>query len=155
VSESQSPDPRLEAATRFTRGIPHNRDLGMEVVAVGKGSGRMRLPVSEKLVGDPHRNLVFTSVLYSLADSASGLAVGSAIPPREVIATLDLRIDYLRAVPADRDIEAEATCYRLTKQIAFTRCVIHQGNPDDPCAIAVGTFMRASTPARPAKKAAP
>jgi acyl-coenzyme A thioesterase PaaI-like protein len=57
------------------------------------------------------------------------------------IATLDLRIDYLRPTPSGRDIVADATCYRLSRQIAFTRCTLRLGDDSEIRAIATGTFI--------------
>jgi acyl-coenzyme A thioesterase PaaI-like protein len=57
------------------------------------------------------------------------------------IATLDLRIDYLRAGDAGRDVVCRASCYKLTRNVAFTRAVAYHDDEADPIATSMGTFM--------------
>ncbi len=64
------------------------------------------------------------------------------------IATLDLRIDYLRQAEAGREVLAHATCYKLTRNIGFTRAIAYHDREDDPIASAVGTFMLATKPGK-------
>ncbi|NVJ25841.1 thioesterase, partial [Myxococcus sp. AM011] len=37
---------------------------------------------------------------------------------------------------------AVAECYRSTRQVAFVRALVHQGDKSNPVASAQGTFMR-------------
>jgi acyl-coenzyme A thioesterase PaaI-like protein len=57
------------------------------------------------------------------------------------IATLDLRIDYLRPAEAGRAVRCRASCYKQTRNVAFTRAVAFHDDPGDPIAHSVGTFM--------------
>ena len=57
------------------------------------------------------------------------------------IATLDLRIDYLRPAEPGRDVLARAHCYKMTKNVAFTRAVAYHDDESNPIAHSVGTFM--------------
>ena len=63
------------------------------------------------------------------------------------IATLDLRIDYLRAGDVGRAIRAKATCYRMTRNVAFTRAIAYHDDEADPIASSLGTFMLGTKPA--------
>ena len=54
------------------------------------------------------------------------------LPRMEAIATLDLRIDYLKPATIGEDLFARAECYRLTRQIAFVRSVAYQRDPQQP-----------------------
>ena len=36
---------------------------------------------------------------------------------------------------------ARATCYKVTRNVAFTRAVAYHDDPEDPIAHSVGTFM--------------
>ena len=57
-------------------------------------------------------------------------------------ATLDLRVDDPRpAAPERTSLSAAATCYRVTRSIAFVRGIAHDGDPDDPVANVTGTFI--------------
>jgi acyl-coenzyme A thioesterase PaaI-like protein len=46
---------------------------------------------------------------------------------------------------------ARATCYKVTRNVAFTRAVAYHEDPADPIAHSVGTFMVSTKPggARP------
>ena len=59
-------------------------------------------------------------------------------PP--AIATLDLRIDYLRPPEAGEAVIADAECYRLTRSIAFVRALAHHGEAGRPIAHGASTF---------------
>ena len=121
--------------------IPHCRRLGMEVMEIGPRRATVRLPYRDELVGDPVRRVVFGGVITTLLDHAGGLAVFASLPELKTIATLDLRIDYLRAADAERDLVGEAHCYKLTTHVAFVRATAWERGPDDPFASCLGTFM--------------
>jgi uncharacterized protein (TIGR00369 family) len=121
--------------------IPHCRRLGMEVVEIAPRRAVVRLPYQEELVGDPARRVVFGGVITTLLDHAGGLAVFCTLPELKAIATLDLRIDYLRAAEPGCALVGEAHCYKLTTHVAFVRASAWERTPDDPFASALGTFM--------------
>jgi len=121
--------------------IPHCRRLGMEVVEVGPQTATVRMPYRDELIGDPVRRVVFGGVITTLIDHASGLAVFCSLTELKAIATLDLRIDYLRAAEPGRALVGHAHCYKLTTHVAFVRATAWEHGPDDPFASALGTFM--------------
>jgi uncharacterized protein (TIGR00369 family) len=134
----------------FFHAIPHARALGLEVVDMGAGWGLLKIPYRAELIGNPETGVLHGGVLTSLIDSACGLAVFCRLPRMEAIATLDLRIDYLKPATVGDDLFARAECYRLTRQIAFVRALAYQTDPNQPVATSVATFMRSSAqPARP------
>ncbi|MEZ4255338.1 MAG: PaaI family thioesterase [Polyangiales bacterium] len=70
-----------------------------------------------------------------------GAAVFMALDVPKPIATLDLRIDYLRPATPGQAVLAEARCFKTTKNVAFVRSVAYHDRVDDPIATATGTFM--------------
>ena len=100
-----------------------------------------RLPYSEKLVGDPATGVVHGGVITGLLDHTCGLAVMAKLREFMHIATLDLRIDYMRPARPQVEITAECECLRVTHEVAFVRGVAHQGNAADPIALCTGAFM--------------
>jgi len=133
----------LEIARHFCDSVPHNRDLGIEIVSMDNELATMRLKPHPGLLGDSSRNLVFNSVNLSLADACSGLAVFIATKTLLPISTLDLRMDYLRAAPGHQALTAIASCYRHTTEIAFVRCSVYSEGTVEPVAIGSSVFMRA------------
>ncbi|HEY6039916.1 MAG TPA: PaaI family thioesterase, partial [Kofleriaceae bacterium] len=84
--------------------------------------------------------------ITALLDACSGASVFAALTEWTPIATLDLRIDYLRAADVGRDVIAHATCYKQTRNVAFTRAIAYHDDPADPIASSVGTFMLSTKP---------
>jgi len=125
----------------FTRNVPHNAALGLELVGAEPGTAAIRLPWTAELVGDPETGAVHGGVLTSLVDATCGAAVFLGVQPPRPIATLDLRIDHLRRSAAGRELLCDARCERITTHIAFVRATVHDGDPASPVAIASATFM--------------
>ena len=120
---------------------PHARRLGMKVVETGPGFTVMMLPYRPELIGDPVRKVVFGGAITTLLDQASGLAVACALDVLRAIATMDLRVDYLRAAAPGLDLYARVECYKVTRNVAFVRGIAYERGPDDPFASSLGTFM--------------
>jgi uncharacterized protein (TIGR00369 family) len=136
----------LKAVRGFTEGIPHNKALGMEMLELDRGQATFKLPYDAKLVGNPDTGVLHGGAITALLDAASGASVFAALTEWVPIATLDLRIDYLRAAEVGRDVIAHATCYKTTRNVAFTRAVAYHDDPNDPIASSVGTFMLSTKP---------
>ena len=122
-------------------GLGHNRLLGLTYVAHGAEGFDLRLPYAEALVGDPETGILASGPIVALMDMASSMAIWTRYGDFTPLATLDLRVDYLRPARAGCDVIGRAICYRLTRRIAFVRGHAHDGDPDDPVAHVAGTFM--------------
>jgi uncharacterized protein (TIGR00369 family) len=149
-SEHDAVDERkrnLELA--FTRVVPHNMALGLRILDVTATEVFVELPYDAKLVGNPETGTLHGGAITALLDACSGRSVFAALTEPMPIATLDLRIDYLKPAEPHKPVIARATCYKLTRNVAFTRAVAYQDHPDDAVAHAVGTFMLATKAGRP------
>ena len=120
---------------------PHARALGIQVVETGPGLAVLRLPYRPELIGDPVRKVVFGGAITALLDHGCGLAVACALETLRSIATVDLRVDYLRAATPGLDLYARVECYKVTRSIAFVRGIAYEQSADDPFASCVGTMM--------------
>lgn len=146
---SDKPPPKTAASTPrrtvnprvFTDAIPHAAELGIEPVEAQGGVALLRLPWQERLVGNPETGVLHGGVITTLIDTVSGFAAITSLPSPQPIATLDLRIDYLRPASPRQDVFARAEAYKVTRQIVFVRASAYQDGPDDLVATAVGTFM--------------
>ena len=133
-------DPRLAQARLINSAIPHNVALGMEVVEVADGMALMAVPWAETLVGDPDSGGIHGGVPTALLDACPGTAVMLHDDTPGGTATIDLRIDYMRPARARKTIYARATCFKVTRNVAFVRGTAFDGEEADPVAISTGTF---------------
>ena len=103
----------------------------------------------QHIVGNPDTGVVHGGAVTAMLDHACGMAVGSALaaaPTPEgggmrAVATLDLRIDYLKSARPGAAITVIGECVKLTRQIGFARGRAYQDSAEDPVALAAGTFM--------------
>jgi uncharacterized protein (TIGR00369 family) len=137
----ENDEQKLKLAVTASRYVPHNEALGIRIVDVAANQVVFELPYDVKLVGNPDTGAVHGGAITAMLDACSGWAVFATLVERVPIATLDLRIDYLKAAAAGKSVFGRATCYKLTRNVAFTRAVAYQDDLDDVVAHAVGTFM--------------
>ncbi|NQV81292.1 MAG: PaaI family thioesterase [Alphaproteobacteria bacterium] len=140
IAGSPEPAIALDIIKQFGGEIPFLKALSTAIDFLDRGRCGLSLPWAENLVGDVSTGVVHGGVITSLLDSASGMAVFSVVPRPMQIATLDLRIDYLRPATPHADIKAEADCYRLSKNVAFVRGRAFQDG-DREIASSLATFM--------------
>ena len=126
---------------RMTQFVPHAAALGMQLELIDKGKGVMSVAWREDLVGDPETDVIASGVVTALIDHTCGLAINSANATPMPIATLDLRIDYLRPAAPRTGITAEAVCYRLTRSVGFVRAEAWDVERGDLVATAQAAFM--------------
>lgn len=144
VTQSEQP-PDIAQIIGVFENIPHSRALGMRVIELHHGHGFMRIPYDERLVGNPATGVVHGGVITAFLDTLCGLVVMASVPRGTAIATLDLRIDYLRPAGPKIDILGSAECYKVTRTIAFVRGIAYQETFRDPIANCAGTFMLGAT----------
>lgn len=135
-------NPYFGRAVRFIGVLKHCQVLGMKVKEASAESLTIELPYSESHVGNPSTGVIHGGVLTTLMDTASGTMVINALPQMELCPTLDLRVDYVRAAEPKKSIYAFAEAYRVSRNVVFTRCTVHQGDINEPVANCVATFMR-------------
>jgi len=134
--------------------VPHNRALGMKFVAADDARVTVALPYDAKLVGNPVTRVLHGGAITALMDATCGLSVYLKLREPIAVATLDLRIDYLRPATPDQTVHARAECFKLTRNVAFVRCeAFHPESEQDLVALASATFIR--TPGRPAESVRP
>ncbi|MBF9031051.1 hotdog fold thioesterase [Rhodobacterales bacterium HKCCE3408] len=132
---------RQRIARQFIEAIPFSRALGMELKEVGEGVAVISMPWNEALVGDPETGVIHGGAVSALMDTCGGAAVLSAAPDGGATATLDLRIDYMRAARPGAVITARAECHHMTRTVAFVRASAWDDDAADrPVATAHGAF---------------
>jgi uncharacterized protein (TIGR00369 family) len=137
---------------KFVEFTTHAGECGMEITHLDASGAEVLLPFREDWLGDVQRQVIHTGIVTTLVDSACGAAVLAHIGSFEPIATIDLRMDYLRPSLRDLPLYCFAECCRLTSHIAFARASVWQKHRDEPVAIAQGAFMRSGRRAAAAHK---
>jgi uncharacterized protein (TIGR00369 family) len=110
--------------------IPFNRWLGIRAGDLREGFARLELPFRPELIGDWVRPALHGGVISALIDTAGGVAAMTLIPPRGTLATIDLRVDYLR--PGEMaTLVCESTVTRMGNRVASVDSrVFHPHAPD-------------------------
>ncbi len=141
---SEQAEKKAEKLARLDQGlavgVPHNKALGLKFVDFEGATAWLKLPYDERLVGNPHTGILHGGAITSMLDAACGAAVFLKLQAFSPIATLDLRIDYLKSGQAGRDVLCRTECYKLTRHIAFARGIAYYDDESDPIACATGTF---------------
>jgi uncharacterized protein (TIGR00369 family) len=95
--------------------------MGFEVEVVEKGRAVLRVDARSD-----HKQLhgvVHGGILAALADTAGAMAAYTAAPKGAAIATIELKINYLRPVPGGR-IRARAQVLRAGRNFIVAECEI-------------------------------
>ncbi len=132
--------PSADAPQRFIEALPFARALGIELDSIGDGRAQLSMPWDARFVGDPATGVIHGGAVSALMDTCCGAAVLS-FPGTMGTATIDLRIDYMRAARPGARITAQAECYHATRTVAFVRATASDGEGDTPVASAAGAFV--------------
>jgi uncharacterized protein (TIGR00369 family) len=138
---SDAPQDWLKQAFSLMEQTPYLAGLTGELLEVSAERARARVPYGPHLIGDPDTGVVHGGVVSGLLDHTSGMSVMGRLREPIPIATLDLRIDYMKPATPGETIIAEARCLKITHEIAFVRGVAFHSDPDDPIAICTATFI--------------
>ena len=121
--------------------LPHNAKLGIRMGELASGRCTTYIEFRPELVGDPSRGVLHGGVVTTLIDATAGAAVYTSIPEGTSLATLDMRIDYLKPAEPHKRLYASADLYRLTRRIAFVRASAYQDEPGNQVAHCAASFM--------------
>jgi uncharacterized protein (TIGR00369 family) len=116
---------------------PFGRHLGVEVLEVGDGFARIRLPFRAELTNPMGK--LHGGAIAMVADSAMAMAVGGIVGGPGRHSTVKLEIKYKAAV-TDGEVIAEATVVRRKQTVFLGEAVVKDGK-GQVVATATATFM--------------
>lgn len=148
-----NPEQLAEQVTElFSQHMPFNQLLGLQIEQLSSDKVEIRLPWSDKLMGNPIQKILHGGVTAAILDTVGGLmallyAVKDAGEMTLVefqdkwpnLGTIDMRVDYLRPGRGEEFI-ATAEVIRKGKKVAVCRMELH--NQDGVhIAFGTGTYM--------------
>lgn len=115
--------------------------MALEIEEVSTQGVQVRMPFNPHFCVDREQTLLHGGILTALLDSVFGLANFVAIEGVSTMATLDLRVDYLRPARSRADVIVRAHCFRKTCHIAFdSGSIWFDGHEDAEIARGVASF---------------
>ena len=119
-------DPEELSAFRqlIEHGIPFNRHLGIQLLELGQGQCRLLLPYRPELLGDGRRQALHGGAISTVIDTCGGFAVWSAGSIQDRVATIDLRVDYLKPAVAC-DIVAHSRIRLLGNRVGNVSTMVY------------------------------
>lgn len=127
--------------SRYVLTRAHPGWLGMRYRDHGPDWVELELPWRADLVGDERRPVLASGPIISLMDMAAGMSIWVTNGEFRPVATLDLRVDYVRPSREHASVFGRVTCNRRTRSAAFVSGAAHDGDPQDPVAMVTGVFM--------------
>ncbi len=132
-------DPKL--FTDFASRVGHGGALGICYRDHGLDWVELALPYQDKFVGVVETGVIASGPIISLMDMALSMAIWVKLDRFRQQATLDMRVDYLRAATPGWPVIGRGECYAVTRSVAFVRGLAHQGEPAHPVAHVAASFM--------------
>ncbi len=130
----------LAEANEFIQRLPFSNALNMRVEEIGESRAVMAVPYDLQLIGNPSTGVIDGGVVTALMDTCGGLAVLIHPETNTSMATLNLKVDYMRPANPGQKISAEASCYNVTRTIAFVRIVAFDEDRKKPVATALAAY---------------
>ncbi|MEM6803842.1 MAG: hotdog fold thioesterase [Bacteroidota bacterium] len=110
--------------------IPFHKFLGVEVLELKDGFCKIRIPLREEIIGDPRFKRWHGGVIATAMDSAGGMvAMMTLASGKEKVATIDLRIDYLRGT-SPTDLVVNGYLVRSGNRVIAARMEAYQENEE-------------------------
>jgi uncharacterized protein (TIGR00369 family) len=132
---------KVRIARQFISALPFSEALNMSLDGLEDGIAVISMPYDARLVGDPRTGVIHGGAVSALMDTCCGAAVMSHPSNPGGTATIDLRIEYLRAAKPGQKITTRAECYHVTRSVAFVRATAEDEEDASPVATATGTFV--------------
>lgn len=130
-----------ESFIAMAAGLGHGKALNFQYSAHGEDWVDLALPWRPELVAIADQGIMASGAIVSLADMAGGTACWLKLGRFVPLATIDLRVDYLRAAERGETVIARGNIRRATRSVGFVRGTAHGGDVERPIAQFAATYM--------------
>ncbi|MFC7048401.1 PaaI family thioesterase [Emcibacter nanhaiensis] len=120
--------------------VMHANKIGIEILGTEGTAVLSRLNYSDAISVGKGKGIIANGAVSTLLDTALGMAVFQKVGELRGMATLDLRVDFLRASTPFSPINARSECIRLTREVAFVQGEAWCEDPAQPVARASAAF---------------
>ena len=121
--------------------IPIHKFLGVELLEIREGYAKVKVPFREEVIGDFRKRKWHGGIIATVMDSVGGIAGATHFTSfKDKMATIDLRIDYLKGAEASAII-VEGEIVRLGQRILVTRMRAYQENSDELISEGKGVYF--------------
>lgn len=111
--------------------IPLHKFLGIELLEMKQGYGKVRVPFRNEVMGDVRRRRWHGGIIATVMDSVGGFAAATHLTSfDDKIATIDMRVDYLRGAK-DSAIIVDGTVLRVGNRTVVTNMRAWQDGSDE------------------------
>ena len=130
MMKEQSETPKHFFKQLMEEAIPLHKFLGIELLEMKKGYGKVRVPFREEVVGDIRRRRWHGGIIATVMDSVGGFAAGTYLTSFEdKIATVDMRVDYLWGA-TESAIVVDGTVIRAGSTMVTTMRAWQEGSEE-------------------------
>ncbi|MCD6556518.1 MAG: hypothetical protein DRI94_03775 [Bacteroidetes bacterium] len=111
--------------------IPMAKFIGVKVLEIEEGFVKLLFPYREEFIGDPRSKRLHGGYTATAVDLAGGVAAMTYMTSQEDdVATIDMRIDYIRPGKA-KEIIAEGHVLSKRRRSVVTEMKIYHPNEED------------------------
>ena len=121
--------------------IPMAKLIGVKVIEINEGYVKLLFPYSEDFIGDPRTKRLHGGFTATAIDLAGGVASMTFMTsPDDDVATIDMRIDYLRPGKAKDIIAVGKVLSKRRRSIVTEMTIYHPDDKTKTIAIGRGVF---------------
>lgn len=121
--------------------IPMAKFIGVKVLEIDDGFVKLLFPYREEFIGDPRTKRLHGGFTATAIDLAGGVAAMTYMTsPDDDVATLDMRLDYLRPGRAEDLIAEGRVLSKRRRSIVTDMKIYHPDNEEKIIAIGRGVF---------------
>ncbi len=122
-------------------GAPFIQYLGMELKAIGPGWCETEVPIKKHHLQQD--NFIHAGVLATIADHTAGMASLSLVPERQIVLTIEFKINILRPATGDL-LKCKAKVLKYGKTITVTESEVFMVSSGEEKLVAKATVTIAN-----------